>query len=171
MRASATVPRIASLAAVVLTAAMALASPSLFSSRVAYEPLVAKLEASGGDASRIVHARTTQDLLRLQSGKRYKIVVDATGGLAIAPLPADAPNNEYVHPILAAGGPVRTAGGRTASALGAYRNIVVRGGDTVPWYPWNGARSPLRQSRCRPESFRGSCGDQKTRLLPSDVLV
>jgi hypothetical protein len=31
--------------------------------------------------------------------------------LRIAPLPADAQGNEYVHPILAGGEPVRAAGG------------------------------------------------------------
>jgi cytochrome c556 len=37
-------------------------------------------------------------------------VVGPNGTLAIAPLPADAPSNEYVHPVLGEGGPVRTAG-------------------------------------------------------------
>ena len=110
----------------VLGAALAAAAPPVFSSRVAYSPLVAKLAASGGDAARIVRARTTQDLLRLDSGRRYKFVVDATGTLAIAPLPADASNNEYVHPILAGGAAVRTAGGIVVThAAGKIAKVVV----------------------------------------------
>src|SRR5689334_4276667 len=79
--------------------------------RVAYAPLVAKLKASGGAPDRVIRVKQVADLDRLESGRRYKFVVDANGQLAIAPLPADAPSNEYVHPILAAGGPVWTAGG------------------------------------------------------------
>lgn len=97
--------------AALLLATTALASPSLFSSKVPYEPLVAKLKASGGDSSRIVRARSAQDLMRLVGGKRYKFALDQAGTLAIAPMPADAVHNEYVHPILAGGAPVRTAGG------------------------------------------------------------
>lgn len=82
----------------------------LFDSRVPYEPLQKKLAASGGDASRILRPRRAGDLDALASGKSYKYVVGPAGAIAIAPLPADAPGNEYVHPILAAGGPVRTAG-------------------------------------------------------------
>jgi hypothetical protein len=98
-------------AAGLLLATAAVAAPALFKSAVAYEPLVAKLKASGGDPARIVHVRSAQDLARLDSGKRYKFVLDEHGTLAIAPLPADAQNNEYVHPILGGGAPVRTAGG------------------------------------------------------------
>ncbi|MDB4966155.1 MAG: hypothetical protein JWN44_1844 [Myxococcales bacterium] len=109
-----------------LWAATASASPALFTSRVAYEPLVAKLKGSGGDRSRIVRARAAKDLTALQSGKRYKFVVDEAGALAIAPLPADAAVNEYVHPILAAGGAVRTAGGITVEhADGKIAAVVV----------------------------------------------
>lgn len=95
----------------VLLATTALASPPLFTSRVPYAPLVAKLKASGGDSSHVLRPRLAQQLTRLESGKRYKFVLDQAGSLAIAPLPADAPSNEYVHPILADGAPVRTAGG------------------------------------------------------------
>jgi len=95
-------------------------------SRVAYEPLLAKLKASGGSLERVVHVKQASDLDKLESGKRYKFVVDAHGQLAVAPLPADAPNNEYVHPILAGGGPVRTAGGiRVERAGGKLERIVV----------------------------------------------
>jgi hypothetical protein len=97
--------------AALLVATAAVASPSLFVSQVPYDPLVAKLEASGGDRARIFRVRSAQDLTRLESGKRYKFALDQAGVLAIAPMPADAPNNEYVHPILVGGGAVRTAGG------------------------------------------------------------
>src|SRR4051812_9658154 len=82
-------------AAVVLVAGAALASPPLFTSKTPYEPLVAKLKSSGGDRSRILHARSTKDLTRLEGGKRYRFVLDDKGTLAIAPMPADAENNEY----------------------------------------------------------------------------
>ena len=113
-------------ASVLLLATAATASPSLFSSRVPYDPLVAKLRASGGDPSRIVHARAAQDLTRLESGKRYKFAVDQSGALAIAPMPAEAANNEYVHPVLVAGGPVRTAGGIVVEhAAGKVTRVTV----------------------------------------------
>jgi hypothetical protein len=84
-----------------------------FNSRVAYAPLVAKLKASGGDIARVLHPRSPADLAALAAGKRYKFVVTSDGKLAIAPLPADAARNGYVHPILAGGAPVLTAGGIT----------------------------------------------------------
>jgi mono/diheme cytochrome c family protein len=83
---------------------------ALFDSRVAYEPLATRLTASGGDPARIVRPRRAADLAALQTGKRYKFVVGPNGALAIAPMPTDAPSNEYVHPVLGEGGPVRTAG-------------------------------------------------------------
>lgn len=122
-------------AAVILFAATALAAPSLFQSAVPYDPLVAKLKASGGDAARIIHVRSTQDLLRLQSGKRYKFALDGGGSFSIAPIPADAPNNEYVHPILAAGGPVRTAGGITVEHAGGKISKVTIDQDSKAYCP------------------------------------
>lgn len=89
-----------------------------FTSRVPLGPLLAKLAASGGDEGRIIHARTAGDLAALASGQRYKFVLLADGSLAIAPLPADATNNEYVHPVLAHGAAVRTAGGITVERAG-----------------------------------------------------
>jgi hypothetical protein len=88
-------------------------SDKTFASRVAYAPLVGKLAASGGDTRRILHARSRGDLAALVAGKRYKFVVTTDGTLAIAPLPADAEHNDYVHPILAGGAAVLTAGGIT----------------------------------------------------------
>jgi hypothetical protein len=88
-------------------------SDKTFASRVAYAPLVGKLAASGGDVRRILHARSRDDLAALVTGKRYKFVVTTDGTLAIAPLPADAEHNDYVHPILAGGAAVLTAGGIT----------------------------------------------------------
>jgi hypothetical protein len=102
------------LAITALTAGGARAdSDKTFASRVAYAPLVHKLEASGGDVGRVLHARSRDELAALVAGKRYKFVVTTDGKLAIAPLPADAEHNEYVHPILAGGAAVLTAGGIT----------------------------------------------------------
>lgn len=110
----------------VIAAGLAEAKPVDFSSRVAYAPLVAKLKASGGSPDRILHVEHAADLARLESGKRYKFVVDAHGQLRIAPLPADAASNEYVHPILAGGGPVKTAGGIVVEhASGKITQVVV----------------------------------------------
>jgi len=109
-----------------LASAVAFAKPAEFASRVAYEPLVAKLKASGGSLERVVHVKQAADLQRLESGRRYKFVVDARGQLAIAPLPADAPSNEYVHPILGGGAAVRTAGGiRVDRASGKIERVVI----------------------------------------------
>lgn len=109
-----------------LAGSLADAKPAEFSSRVAYPPLVAKLKASGGSPDRIIHVKHPADLARLESGKRYKFVVDAHGQMAIAPLPADATSNEYVHPILAGGGPVQTAGGIVVDhAAGKITHVVV----------------------------------------------
>jgi hypothetical protein len=122
-------------AALLFAAATAFASPSRFTSKVPYDPLVAKLKAAGGDPARIVHVHSPRDLLRLESGKRYKFVVDDAGGIAIAPLPADAPNNEYVHPILASGGSVRTAGGITVEHSADTITRVVLDQDSKAYCP------------------------------------
>jgi hypothetical protein len=111
----------ATLAKGVVIAALTLASVALgcsgppravplFDSRVPFEPLAAKLRASGGDPARILRPRQAADLAALASGKRYKFVVGPDSMLVIAPLPVDAVPNEYVHPVLGGGGPVRTAG-------------------------------------------------------------
>jgi len=98
----------------------------LLESRVPLEPLLVKLKASGGDVGRIIQLRSLSDLVRLESKKRYKFVVLADGRMAIAPLPADAPSNEYAHPVLAQGAPVRTAGGLAAEHDGrTLRRVVV----------------------------------------------
>ncbi len=85
--------------------------PALFDSRSPYEPLLAKLKDSGGDPAKILHPQTAADLLALMPNRRHKFVVLPDGRLAIAPLPEAAKANAYVHPVLALGGPVRTAGG------------------------------------------------------------
>ncbi len=105
---------------------VAVAKPVEFPSRAAYEPLLAKLKADGGTPDRIVHVKRATDLDRLESGRRYKFVVDAHGQLAVAPLPADAPSNDYVHPILGGGNPVLTAGGvQVDRANGKLEDVVV----------------------------------------------
>ena len=123
------------IAALTLVAATALAAPALFTSKVPYEPLVAKLTASGGDPARIVRVRAASDLTRLENGKRYKFVLAEAGTLAIAPLPADAPKNEYTHPILAGGGAVRTAGGITVEHAGGKIAKVTIDEDSKAYCP------------------------------------
>jgi hypothetical protein len=118
-----------------LAAGVAAAKPTEFSSRVPYAPLVAKLKASGGSADRILHVERAADLLRLENGKRYKFVVDTRGQMAIAPLPADAPSNEYVHPILGGGAPVRTAGGIVVERAGGQIAHVVVDQDSKSYCP------------------------------------
>jgi hypothetical protein len=84
---------------------------ALFDSRLPYEPLLEKLKASGGDPAKVLHPQTAADLLALMPNRRHKFVVLTDGRLAIAPLPEAAKANEYAHPVLALGAPVRTAGG------------------------------------------------------------
>jgi len=115
-------------------AAHADAAPT-FASRVAYPPLVDKLKASGGDVARVLHPRGASDLDALQSGKRYKMAVTGDGQLAIAPLPADAPHNEYVHPIVAGGAPVLTAGGITVEHAGGKLAKVTVDEDSKSYCP------------------------------------
>src|SRR5690348_1524779 len=114
------------LAVALALGATAAAEETQFTSRVAYAPLVARLKASGGSLDRVVRVARAADLDRLESGRRYKFVVDAAGRLVVAPLPADASGNEYVHPILGGGGPVRTAGGiRVERSGGRVARVVV----------------------------------------------
>jgi hypothetical protein len=109
-----------------LYGSLAFAKPVEFPSRVAYPPLVAKLKASGGSLERVIHVKRASDLDPLESGHRYKLIVDTHGQLAIAPLPADAQSNEYVHPILAGGAAVLTAGGiRIDRTSGKIERVVI----------------------------------------------
>lgn len=81
--------------------------------RVDVAPLRAALRAAGGDPARILRPTTAAGLLALTSGHRHKFVLNGHGMFVLAPLPADAAHNEYVHPILGDGAPVRGAGGMT----------------------------------------------------------
>lgn len=94
-------------------------SPTLFANRKPIAPLRERLAASGGDPSRIVTLRAATDLATLIPNERYKFALTAEGAFRVAPLPASAANNEYVHPILADGAPVRTAGMITVAPDGA----------------------------------------------------
>lgn len=117
--------RAAACASSALALAAAAAAPALYPSRVPLAPLLAKLQAGAGSVDRVLHPRSAADLSALATGKRYKFVVLEGGGLAIAPLPADAPRNFYVHPVLALGAPVRTAGGlRVEHGAGGLRVTV-----------------------------------------------
>lgn len=95
---------------VVTIVAAAGCAPRTFDCRVDVAPLRQKLAAAGEDASHILRPQRAADLDALVAGKKYRYVVDAHGALAVAPLPNDAQGNEYVHPILGGGAPVRTAG-------------------------------------------------------------
>ena len=88
----------------------ALGAAALLSSRVPYPPLLEKLKAAGGDPVKVVVIHGIEDLAALKPTRRYKYVVRRDGFMVVAPRPLDEPNNEYVHPILARGEPVRTAG-------------------------------------------------------------
>lgn len=97
------------LLAVLLSTACA-AAPPLWTSRLAYEPLLARLREAGGDPVKAVSVHGVEDLAVIHPSKRYQYVVRRDGLLVIAPRPLDDPKNEYTHPILARGQPVRTAG-------------------------------------------------------------
>jgi hypothetical protein len=84
--------------------------PERFTNRKDLAPLRERLRAAGGDVSRVIHVRALQDLTALQVGERYRFAIPEDGHLRVAPLPASAANNEYVHPVLVDGAPVRTAG-------------------------------------------------------------
>jgi len=107
----------------------------LFDSRVPLAPLVEKLQASGGDRARILQPASAADLSRLEPGKRYRFVVRSDGRLAVAPLPVDAPSNEYVHPVLGEGGPVRTAGGIRVDRKGETIDKVTVDQDSKAYCP------------------------------------
>lgn len=113
------------LVALLAFSATAQAGPKTFPSRVDYPPLVKKLEASGGSSGRIVRVRRAAELDALESGHRYRFTLDAHGQFSIAPLPADARGNEYVHPILAGGAPVLTAGGIRVERSGGKLTGVI----------------------------------------------
>ena len=131
--------RLVGLACVIVFTACRASSPGtpppLFDCRVAVEPLLAKLKASGGDPGRILRPRSSADLLSLTSGKRYKFASLRDGRLAIAPLPADAEANEYVHPVLAGGTPVRTAGGLRVEHDGSSLRKVTVDQDSRAYCP------------------------------------
>jgi hypothetical protein len=107
----------------------------LFDSRVAVDPLLAKLMASGGDPARILHPRSAAARRSRQAGKRYKFVSLRDGRLAVAPLPADAAGNEYVHPVLAGGAAVHTAGGLRVDHDGSSLRKVTVDQDSKAYCP------------------------------------
>jgi hypothetical protein len=109
--------------------------PPLFESRVPLAPLIEKLRASGGETGLILHPHQAADLARLETGKRYRFVVRQDGRLAIAPLPVEAPSNEYVHPILADGQAVRTAGGLRVDREGQALHRVTVDQDSKAYCP------------------------------------
>jgi hypothetical protein len=127
--------RTTALLALVIALPRARADEPTFASRVPYAPLVQKLADAGGTPAQILRPTRAADLDSLAPGKRYKFVVDRAGRLAIAPLPADAPRNEFVHPILGGGEPVRTAGGLRVERTGAHVTRVIVDEDSQSYCP------------------------------------
>lgn len=110
-------------------------APQQYSSRHAYPALVAKLCESGGSLDAILVLTQAAQLLSLQSGKRYKFALAADGRLRIAPLPFEAANNEYHHPIVALGQRVTTAGGITVAHDGVTMTQVTLDQDSKSYQP------------------------------------
>lgn len=107
----------------------------LFESRVPLAPLLAKLQASGGDPGKILTPSAAADLDRLEGGKRYKFAIRPAGTLAIAPLPVDAKSNEYVHPVLGEGHAVLTAGNIRVDREGGKLTRVTVDQDSKAYCP------------------------------------
>ena len=159
-----------------LSSLVAGCGPSLYGSRVPVAPLDAKLRASGGDPAQILHPVSLGDLAALEPGRRYKFAVLQSGSLAIAPLPADRANNEYTHPVLAAGGRVRTAGGLRVEREGAELVRVIIDQDSRAYCPSLrsldaardalvalGVRRPLVQREDRPPRCIAQRADRSMR--------
>jgi hypothetical protein len=124
------------LAAVAMSTCSAQGPPTpLFESRVAVEPLLAKLTASGGDPKKILHLRAAAEVAGLEAGKRYRFVVLDNGRLAVAPIAADSPGNQYVHPVLGEGKAVRTAGGIRVEREGSALKRVTVDQDSQAYCP------------------------------------
>jgi hypothetical protein len=102
-------PRCDALALAALLAVGCSHATPLFTSAAPYPPLEQRLRESGGDPARAVRVTALAQLYKLEPDRRYKYVVTQEGALVVAPVPAEPPN-EYVHPVLARGQPVRTAG-------------------------------------------------------------
>ncbi len=121
--------------ALALVLAACASSPTLFANRKPIAPLRARLAAAGGDPARVVTLRGVSDLVALSPGEPYKFALAADGALRVAPLPARASGNEYVHPILVDGAPVRTAGMITATHDGARVTAVSLDRDSRAYCP------------------------------------
>lgn len=126
--------RLTGLLALVLAPA-AFAEESLLPCRVALPPLLVKLKRTGGDPARVVRVQRVADLLALRSGARYKFSQASDRALRVAPAPADEPNNEYSHPVLAQGAPVFTAGGITVVHDGRTLRRVTVDQDSKSYCP------------------------------------
>jgi hypothetical protein len=107
-------PALAAIATVALLAVCSCAMNAvLFRAQVtaaALEHARARLRESGADRSKILRPSASSQLLVLEPGKPYKMVVLGDGKLAVAPQPASTPNNPWSHVALADGAPVRSAG-------------------------------------------------------------
>jgi hypothetical protein len=119
--------------------------PTSYSSRVDYAPLEAALREAGGSPDDAWTIGTRDDLRRLASGRRYKVVLTTDGSLRVAPRPADEPRNEYVHPILARGRDVRTAGGIVVEHTDGRVTRVVVDQDSKAYCPSFASLDALRE--------------------------
>ena len=90
----------------------------MFTSRVAYAPLVEALHAAGQRESDIITVTQASQLTALTPDRRYKFCLTAQGAFRLSPRAADTRPNEFVHPILADGAPVLTAGALSISGSG-----------------------------------------------------
>lgn len=110
-------------------------SPERFNNRKDIVPLRERLRASGGDLARVIDVRSLGDLGRLQVGERYRYAIPEDGRFRVAPLPASASNNEYVHPVLVDGAPVRTAGYLIVKRQGGEVSGVMVDRDSLAYCP------------------------------------
>jgi hypothetical protein len=78
--------------------------------RVPVEPFLEELDRTGQSLEHIVDVEALEDLEFLIEGESYRYVVLPDGRIRVAPIPASAENNAYVHPVLGDGQPVRGAG-------------------------------------------------------------
>ena len=137
-------------------------APQQYSSRHPYPELLAKLQASGGSLDALVVLRRAQQLTTLESGKRYKFALAADGVLRIAPLPFEAANNEYHHPIVGRGQRVVTAGGITVEHTnGATLTRVTIDQDSKSY-------QPSFQSLAAAEKYLRRVGVERTKITKRD---
>lgn len=73
-------------------------------------PYEARLRERGQDPGAVIDADDLEDLAFVVNGEQYRYVVLPDGRIRVAPIPLSAEDNDYVHPVLGEGQPVRGAG-------------------------------------------------------------